>query len=230
MRKVLKRYERGAEVNTNIEEGKLLLVGYDVDLKNSKLLLSVDEFDQETFDKYFSIKTGEWHIEDGWVVGKNPDMCPGMIVSKDDYCGTVMLEITAKMIKPSTHDINIMINGEWHDDTNSRGNAYVSGIEAFWHGNIGFEKSPTYELTAATQLFNFDPEKEYVFRLGNLGRKLFVMVNDMLCLEVTDPDPIDNEKYGKIGMEAFSSCFKFKNLRVYELKYERKKEYYNSEF
>lgn len=230
MKRALKRFERGAETAKCTDDGKLLLVGHDVDIQNSDVLLSVDEFDDATLAKHFSVKTGTWHTENGWVVGKNPEMCPGMIVSKEDFCGNVMVELTAKMVAPSTHDINIMINGEWDDETNVRGNAYVAGLEAFWHGNIGFEKSPEYKLTAATQLFNFDPDQEYRFALGNIKGKIFVLVNGKLCLEVSDPDPLDENLYGKIGMEAYSSCWKFKDLKVYRLRYEEKKEYYNPEF
>ena len=206
MRKERKRFERGAEIDKVIKEGILTLVGYDVDLKNSEILLQIDEFDEKTLLNNFEIKTGEWSVKDGWVIGKNPDMCPGMIVSKADFCTNVMLTLTAKMVAPSTHDINIMVNGEWNDLTNKRGKAYVAGIEVFWHGNIGFEKSPEYTLTAATQLFEFDPEAEHEFTLGNISGKNFVLVDGKLCLEVTDPQPIDETKYGKIGMEAYSSC------------------------
>ena len=230
MKRALKGYERGAEKSRFSEDGMLMLVGYDVDLEHSDLLLSVDEFDEELLAKHFDVKTGNWNVENGWVVGKNLEMCPGMIVSTADFIGNVMVTLTAKMVAPSTHDINIMINGEWDDEANVRGVAYVAGLEAFWHGNIGFEKSPEYKLTAATQLFDFDPAIEYKITLGNIKGKIFVLVNDKLCLEVTDPNPIDETRYGKIGMEAFASCWKFKNLRVHKIKYEEKKEYYNCEF
>ena len=225
----IKKFERGYDKGEKAIENKLRLVGYDVYLSESELLFSQDDFTQETLDKYFDIKTGEWYVEDGWIVAKNKNMCPGMIVSKDDYFGSVMLEITAKMVAPSTHDVNIMINGEW-DDEKGRGNAYVAGMEAFWHGNLGFEKSPEYKLTAATNLFDFDPEAEHCFKLGNINGKIFVIVDGKLCLEITDPEPLDSEKYGKIGVEAFASWFKFKNVRVYKLKSERVKEYYCPEF
>lgn len=229
MNKALKPYERGAEKGINTE-GILRLAGYDIDLANSELIVSVDEFDEEKFDELFSVKTGSWKVADGWVEGENPRMNPGMIVSKDDYFGDVMLQITCKMTAPSTHDINVMINGEWIDDGNKRGLAYVSGLEAFWHGNIGFEKSPEYKLVAATGLFDFDPEAEHTFCMGNANGHLFVLADGKKCLEIMDPDPIDTSKYGKIGFEAFSSKWKFKNLRVYRLKSERVKEYYNPEF
>ncbi len=230
MRKELKRFERLAEKSKDIPEGVLKLAFCDVDLKNSKIVFEKERFDEQSFTENFEIKSGEWYAEDGWVVGKNPQMCPGMIVSKKNFFGNVMVEITAKMVAPSTHDINVMINGEWDEEKDERGLAYVAGAEAFWHGNVGFEKSPEYKLTAATAQFEFDAEKEHNFKFGNAGGKIFVLVDDKLCLEITDPDPIDVKKYGKIGFEAYSSWWKFKGLKVYELKYENVKEYYNTEF
>ena len=47
---------------------------------------------------------------------------------------------------------------------------------------------------------------------------------------VFDPDPIDTSKYGKIGFEAFSSWWKFKDVKVKKLKYEKIRENYNPEF
>ena len=230
MRSELKRFERGAELSRKINEGMLKRAFFDVDLKNSVLIHKVDEFNEKTFEDNFVIKSGEWYVEDGWVVGKNPEMCPGMIVSRADFFGHVMVEITAKMVKPATHDINVMINGEWDEEKDERGMAYVAGVEAFWHGNVGFEKSPEYKLTAATPLFDFDPDVEHNFKMGNVDGKIFVIVDDMLALEIQDPDPLDVNKYGKIGFEAYSSFWKFKNLRVYKLCYEKITEYYNKEF
>ena len=225
----VKPFERDGDVVKEVPEGIIRLVGWNVDLNESEVLLDVETFTEERFQELFDCKTGEWYVENGWAVGRNPDMCPGMIVSKGDYFGNVMLELTATMVAPSTHDINVMINGEW-DDEKGRRNAYVAGLEAFWHGNIGFEKSPDYKLTVATQLLDFDPAEEYQFRLGRIDSKIFVMVNDRLCMEITDPDPIDPEKYGKIGFEAFASWWKFKDLKVYRLKAERIRERYLPEF
>ncbi len=230
MNRELKRYERGAEKGRYLENGQVLLAGYTVKLGESELLFSQENYTAEDFGEQFEVKTGEWLVEGGWIVGKNPDMCPGMIVSRADYFGDVMVEITAKMVAPATHDINVMINGEWDEEKDCRGNAYVAGLEAFWHGNVGFEKSPEYKLTAATALFDFDPEKEYRFRFGNIQGKIFVLVDDRLCLEVTDPEPLDSSRYGKIGFEAYSSWWKFKNLKVYRISSEAVTEYYNPEF
>ncbi len=229
MRK-LKKYERFFDKKEYAEDGIISLAWIDVNLSKSEILYEQSTFTDEDLAREFDIKTGEWWTEDGWVVGKNPDMCPGMIVSKRDFFGNIFIEVTAKMVGTSTHDINLMINGEWDDEKNERGYAYVAGLEAFWHGNVGFEKSPVYDLTCATSLVDFDPEKEYRFGLGNVGGKLFVLVDGRVALEIKDPDPIDAYKYGKIGFEAFSSWWKFKDLRVYRLACESVREYYVKEF
>lgn len=230
MRTALKRFERGAEQSPVIPEGTVKLAFYDVDLKNSPLLFRVDEFDDAALNAHFEVKSGKWYTEDGWVVGKNPNMNPGMIVSKADFFGHVLVEITAQTVAPATHDINVMINGRWDGEKNERAEAYVAGLEAFWHGNVGFEKSPEYTLTAATPLFDFDPSIPHNFKMGNAGGKIFVLVDDRLCLEVSDPDPLDVEKFGRIGFEAYSSWWKFKDLKVYRLSYQKISEYYNPEF
>ena len=226
----IKRYERGAEKAREVPYGILRLVGTDVDLEHSQTMLAIPEFTQAQFEENFEVKTARWYVEDGWLVGKNPDMCPGMVVSKADFFGDVMLSATVKLVAPSTHDVNFMIHGEWLDNTNARGNAYVAGLEAFWHGNVGFEKSPEYKLTVATRLLPFDPTREYEFCLGNIDRKIFVLVDGVPCLEITDPEPLDIARYGKIGFEAFASWIMVKDVKVVQLKVDKRKEYYNKEF
>lgn len=230
MRTERKKYESGADINGRIGSGHLLLAWKDISLDDSEILYEQSTFTQEQLLSDFEIKSGTWYTEDGWVVGKNALCTPGMIVSRGNYFGNILLEITAQTVLPSTHDINVMINGSWDEEKNERGLAYVAGLEAFWHGNIGFEKSPEYRLCAATQLWEFDAEKEYRLQFGNADGKIFVLVDGRLALEITDPDPIDTSRYGKIGFEAFSSWWKFKDLRIKQLKYTAIREKYIPEF
>lgn len=225
----LKRYERDYEIQKFTNEGELVLTGNRVDLANAKLLLAVDDFDQETFEKVFEIKAGRWYVEDGWVVGRNPYMYPAMIMSKDDYLGNIMFTVRAKLVPPSTHDINLNIHCDWDEEKCTRGNAYVASLSGFWHGLVGFEKSPKYDISAATHIFDFDPEKEYLFSVANLGGKVLIIVDGQIVLAIKDPNPIDINKVGKLGVEAFSSWFKFKDMRVYELSYKIVREYYLNE-
>ena len=226
MNRMFRKYERPTEL-----KGRgAVLMGYDVDLDESEVILDVPEFTQAKFEELFEVKSGCWQVCGGWAEGKNPEMCPGMIVSKGDYFGNVMVEITAKLVEPSTHDIDLMVNGSWDPEKDERGCAYVAGLEGFYHGCVGIEKSPDYGLNAISNLFPFEPEREYKVALGNIDGHVFVLVDDRVCLEVTDPVPLDTQKYGKIGFEAFASWWRFKNLKVYKLAYIPVNEYYEKEF
>ena len=67
-------------------------------------------------------------------------------------------------------------------------------------------------------------------QFGNANGVLFTLVDGKLALMVQDPDPIDTSKYGKIGFEAYASWWKFKDMKIKKLKYERVRESYNPEF
>ena len=56
------------------------------------------------------------------------------------------------------------------------------------------------------------------------------MQADISLYSQNEIDALYEEKNGKIGFEAFASKWKFKSLKVYRLKHERIKEYYNPEF
>ena len=162
----------------------------------------------------FEIRGGTWNMEDGWLTGRNRGNFPGMILSKSDFLGPVMLDFEARTLLPSTHDINWMWSGSWDDETNTRALAYVAGLEGWWTGKVGFEKSPEYRLNCATQYLRFEPGRTYHIQSGSIGGHIFVVVDGVLALEATDPDPIDQNRYGKIGFEAYCSQIQIRNLKI----------------
>lgn len=207
----------------------LALMKKKIDLENLEILYS-RPFSEESLAEDFDIRSGEWEIEDGWLVGRNPGNFPGMVISKADYFGPMMMEFDACTILPCTHDINVMWHGSWREDTNTRHIAYVAGLQGWWDGKVGFEKSPDYKLNVGTQLFDFEPGRVYHMAVGDIDGHVFVLVDGKLVLEVTDPDPIDGNKYGRIGFEAYCSQIKFKNLCVKKLTYTPDPKEYVPEF
>ena len=187
-----------------------------INLEKSKVLYS-EPFTKENLAKNWNHYSGEWRFEDGWVYGKNPDNKPGMIVSKKNYPGNVIVEFEAQTVLPSKHDIDFMWNGSWDEKKNQRGVAYVGGLQGWWEGKAGIEKAPDYKLTACTPLFSFTPGKVYNVKGGSIDGHCFVFVDGKLLLEVTDPDPIDSKKHAKIGFEAYASHIKIRNLIVRQI-------------
>lgn len=198
---------------------KIRLMKKEIDVANSPILYD-KKIDESVLQQDWDIKTGEWWIEDEWLCGKNPGNFPGMVISKDDFKGNVMFEFEGRNIAPSTHDINFMWNGSWKKDVNERDVAYVTGLEGWWEGKIGIEKSPDYKFMCGTPLFNYEPGKTYKMLGGSIDGHCFVMVDGKLLLEAMDPDPIDNQKYAKIGFEAYCSIIEVKNLVVRQIKWE----------
>ncbi len=185
---------------------------------------------EEMFLQDWDIKSGEWAYSDGWIYGKNPGNFPGMIVSKKDFFGDVMVDFVAKTVEPCTHDINVMWNGSWDEIKDERGVAYVAGVEGWWGGKVGVEKSPDYKLNVGTPLFDFIPGKEYHIQAGSIKGHCFIRIDGKLILEVTDPDPIDNQKHGKVGFEAYSSYIAVKDIHVFSIFHEDVNMLYVSEF
>ena len=188
-------------------------------------------FSVESIAEDFEIKDGKWYVDtDGWLVGENPDCSAAMVMSKGEYFGDVLVEFDAATVLPATRDINITFHGSWDEEKNCRDVAYVFGLEGWWRGYVGFEKSPDYKFVANTKLLNFVPGKTYHIAVGNIANDLFIFVDGVLAMELSDADPIDMNKYGRIGFEAFCTRVKYKNFVVKQIEKVYSKPGYDPEF
>lgn len=188
-------------------------------------------FTPDVLAEDYEIKGGKWYVdEEGWLVGENRENSAAMVMSKGEYFGDVLIEFDAATILPATRDINVTWHGSWNEETNKRDIAYVAGLEGWWQGMVGFEKSPTYDFLVQTKLFKFNPGQVYHIAVGNIGNDLFIAIDDVLALEIHDPDPIDIEKFGRIGFEAYCTRVKYKNLKVKRVTYEDTAKPYDPEF
>ena len=189
------------------------IMGKEIDIENSKILFD-KPITKENFADLCKVYTGEWYIDNGWLTGKNPGNFPGMVFLNGDYPGNVLVEFEARTVLPSSHDINFMWNGSWDETKNERGTAYVAGLQGWWEGKVGIEKSPDYKLNAATPLFRFDSGCIYRIMGGSIDGHCFIFVDGNLALEVTDPDPIDSQRFTKVGFEAYCSFIQIRNIKV----------------
>jgi hypothetical protein len=184
----------------------------------------------ENFAKLWTTHHSEWKVEYGWLVGENRGNWPGMAILKQDFPGNVMVEFEAQTISPSTHDINVMWNGEWLTQTDQRGIAYVAGLQGWWTGKVGIEKSDGYKFTIGTPLFDFVPGKLYKIQAGSIDGHCFIFADGKLLLEGTDPNPIDNQKYTKVGFEAYCSKIRIRNIVIRQIQWEPMIMKYEPEF
>ena len=153
-----------------------------------------------------------------------------MLIHNGDFPGNVLVEFEAATVAPSSHDINVMWNGEWLDDIDQRGMAYVAGLQGWWTGKVGIEKSPDYTFMVGTPLLDFKPGELYYIIAGSIDGHCFIFANGQLLLEAMDPDPIDNQKFTKVGLEAYCSLIKVRNFKIRQIVWKPVEMKYEPEF
>ena len=199
-------------------------------LLDSSPVLYNSPVDTEEFATNWTVHHSEWSVDNGWLVGENRGNWPGMAILKKDFPGNVLVEFEARTVLPSSHDINVMWNGEWLAETDQRGTAYVAGLQGWWTGKVGIEKSNDYKFMVGTPLFGFAPGKIYTIQAGSIDGHCFILANGKLLLEAMDPDPIDNKKYTKVGFEAYSSKIKIRNIVIRQINWKPVEMKYDPEF
>ena len=180
-------------------------------------LLECTDFTPDFVEENFEVKGGKWYIEDGWLVGENRECTADMIITRQRFLGDILVELDASTVAPATRDINVTIHGSWDEKNDCRGVGYVFGLEGFWEGYVGFERSPDYNFLVLTDLLDFTPGKTYHISVGNIANTFFLFVDGRLAFQITDPEPYDVNAHGFVGFEAFCTRVRFKNLTVKRL-------------
>ncbi len=81
-----------------------------------------------------------------------------------------------------------------------------------------------------TPLFDFEPGKLYKIQAGSIDGHCFIFANGKLLLEAMDPDPIDNQKYTKVGLETYCSRIKIRNIVIRQINWEPVEMSYEPDF
>jgi hypothetical protein len=205
-------------------------------LMRKKILLGKSEIlynhpvSAESLAREWTVHRSEWSADGVWLTGSNRGNWPGMAILKQDFPGNVLVEFEAQTLLPSSHDINVMWNGEWLKEGDRRGLAYVAGLQGWWTGKVGIEKSDKYEFMVGTPLFDFVPGKLYKIQAGSINGHCFIFADNQLLLEAMDPDPIDHQKFTKIGFEAYCSMIRIKNIVIRQIYWEEVEMKYEPEF
>ena len=208
---------------------ELLLMHRRIDLDASPILYD-RPFDAASFAEDWQVRNAEWVCRDGALWGTNPLPAPGVVICRRPFPGNVLIDCIARTVAPSTHDIDVMWNLSWDETTNTRGAAYVAGVQGWWDGKVGIEKSPDYRLNATAPSPWFEPGRDYHIQAGSIDGHCFLFVDGLLRLELTDPDPIDSQQHCLIGFEAYQSKVCVSRLTVRQIVWEPREMGYAVEF
>ena len=207
----------------------LLIMGKRILMAQSALLYN-RELTAQTLAEDWEVRNAQWEARDGALWGTNPRPAPGVIFSRQDFPGNVLVSCRARVVPPSTHDIDVMWNMRWDESKNERGAAYVAGVQGWWDGKVGIEKSPEYKLVAAVACPWFEAGREYFIQAGSVDGHCFVFVDGILRLEVLDPQPINSRAHARVGFEAYQSMISVRQVEVRQIAWEARPQAYTVEF
>jgi len=208
---------------------ELLIMRKRIDVAASPVLYD-RPFTPECLEEDWVVRHAEWTCQEGAFFGRNPRPAPGVIFSRGEFPGNILMDFSAQTVLPSRHDIDVMWNLSWDERTQTRGAAYVAGVQGWWDGKVGIEKSPDYRLVAAAPCPWFEPGRQYHIQAGSVDGHCFLFVDGVLRLEVLDPDPINSKRHNRVGFEAYQSMIRVSDLVVRQIVWEEREQSYPEEF
>ena len=193
----------------------LRIKGIDIIEEKSELLYA-PKFTEELLKKDFEISAGQWTIEGDYLIGYMEEDGGGLIYSHKHYLGDVLLDFYAKTVAPYDNDLNFTFCSDgWNYEINKPKAGYIGGLQGWWLGKTGIEKTP-YEcnVEALTAMHHFVPGQEYHIQAGRVGKKVFLFVDGVLAVELSDNEPV--EQFGRVGLGVYASKIAFRDFKVYK--------------
>ena len=198
---------------------------------NKSKILYDREFTEESLKEDWDVTGGEWWVEKGVLNGRFRGNGGGILYSKKNYAGNVMLDFYGRTVAPCNNDLNFTWCSEgWDYGKNDAGISYIAGLQGWWEGKAGIERYPDFKVQAKTSILDFTPGEFYHIQAGIMEGVCFIFVNGNLVIEMTDPNPIDSNKYGKVGLGTYCSFNQYKNLRILSPAFEKVKFEYSPQF
>ena len=105
---------------------EIKLLGKKVIIDKSPILLKYSPSDD--WKDYWDVKSGNWSVEDGWLIGDEPGNKGGILFSKEFYEDNVMMTFSVKTALPATRDLNAVFCAHWDEETDYLGTSYVCGL------------------------------------------------------------------------------------------------------
>jgi hypothetical protein len=192
----------------------LRIMEKEIDVINSEVLLD-EHFTQESFEQNWQAASGDWWLENGWLTGRFRENGGGMLYSKSNFPGNIMLDFEGRTVPPCANDLNFVWNTEgWNAEKKDAGIGYIAGLSGWWEGKVGFEHYPECKFRAGTPLFSFEAGRTYHIQAGSIDGHCFIFVDGKLIIEGIDPDPIDSSIYSKVGLGTYCSYIQIRNFKV----------------
>ncbi len=193
-------------------------------------LLFADDFPTGDISDRWEISGGEWEAKDGILTGRFRGNGGGLIYSRDQFPGDIMLDFYGTMLAPCDNDLNFTFRADgWDYAKNDASIGYIGGLNGWWTKQAGIERYPGCGLHAMSG-FRGVPGREYHIQTGIIGNQCFLAVDDEVVVALGDPDPINDPKCNRVGLGTYCSQIAFRAFRVYRPKVTRVSRAYIPQF
>ena len=204
---------------------ELHLLGKLVKLENCPVVFSYQP--GADWKDHFDVKLGTWYEEGGYLIGREPGNFGGILFSKKSFDHDIIFSFTVKTVLPATRDLNGVFCAHWDDGINYLGNAYVIGLNGWYEGKSGIERSPETGLRSLTGAYHYVPGREVRITTGIIEGHSFLYADDELVAELIDPHYISG---GHVGFSPYSPMLAIKDIEVRRAVWEPFEQSYEPEF
>ena len=185
-----------------------------MDVSAGKLLFA-DDFPTGDITDRWEVSGGEWTARDGVLTGLFRGNGGGLIYSREQYPGDILLDFYGTMVAPCDNDLNFTFRADgWDYAKNDASVGYIGGLNGWWTKQAGLEKYPTCALRALGG-FHGEAGREYHIQTGIVGTTLFLAVDGRAEVVMNDSDPITAENCARVGLGTYCSKIEFRRFRVY---------------
>ena len=179
-------------------------------------LLFSDDFTDPDLTKNWEISGGEWKAENGILHGIYRENAGGLIYSKKQFPGDVMLDFYGTIVSPCNNDLNFSFRAKgWDYEKGDADVGYIAGLNGWYINRTGIEKYPGCALRALTEAFKAESDREYHIQTGIVGSIAFIAVDGNMIVTLADPDPITADDCSRVGLGTYCSHILFRDFKVY---------------
>jgi hypothetical protein len=171
------------------------------------------------WESRWEISGGEWHAENGVLDGIYRGNAGGLIYTRQQFPGDIVMDFIGRMVPPCNNDLNFSFCAKGWDYTKGDADTgYIAGLNGWWKKRAGIERYPGCRLFAMDGSFVAESDRDYHIQAGILGNLCFIIVDGTPLVLMGDPDPIRRADCARVGLGTYCSHVHFRNFKVFRAK------------
>ncbi len=181
---------------------------------------------EENYLDYFKVMAGHWRYIDHAIIGEEPLNKGGIIYINQEFDFDIMMTFKMATVLPATRDLNAVWCSHWDEKTDYLGDSYVCGLNGWYDGLSGIERSGEYGFYTSTSLYKYTPGTEVEITCGSINGHCFMLVDGVLITELFDNHPLVG---GYAGFSPYCTRLKISDVVVRKIKYKPRHQMYELE-